>query len=80
MTICLERARDLYELAKSPTSQSSQNALIMSQLQRSEVARLLVAAAPLIQQLEMLSGNLWSWRRSQATAYAGPNTVLAPKP
>jgi hypothetical protein len=80
MTICLERARDLYELAKSPTSEASQNALIMAQLQRSEVARLLVAAAPLIQKLEMLSGNSWPWRRSQAPAYAGPKTVSAPKP
>jgi hypothetical protein len=55
MTVCLERARDLYELAKSQTSEPTRTAFAMTQLQRQEVARLLESAPPLIQRLEQLA-------------------------
>jgi hypothetical protein len=34
MTVCLERARDLYELAENQTSEASRTAFAMTQLQR----------------------------------------------
>jgi hypothetical protein len=55
MTVCLERARDLYELAKNQTSEASRTAFAMTQLQRKEIARLLEAAPPLIKRLEQLA-------------------------
>jgi hypothetical protein len=56
LTICLERARDLYELAKSQTSESAQYAILMAQEQRMEIERLLKAAPVLMQKLERLAG------------------------
>jgi hypothetical protein len=56
LTICLERARDLYELAKSQTSESAQYAILMAQEQRVEIERLLKAAPVLMQKLERLAG------------------------
>jgi hypothetical protein len=50
MTVCLERTRDLYELAKSQTTELTRTAFAMTQLQREEIARLLESAPPLIQQ------------------------------
>jgi hypothetical protein len=55
MTVCLERARDLYELAKSQTTEPTRTAFAMTQLQRKEIARLLESAPPLIQRLEQLA-------------------------
>jgi hypothetical protein len=56
LTICLERARDLYELAKSQGSESAQYALMMVQVQREETSRLLQGAPVLMEKLERLAG------------------------
>ena len=59
LTVCLERARDLYELAKSQLAGSLQPAIAMAQLQSGEIERLLEAAPSLIQTLEHLAGDSW---------------------
>jgi hypothetical protein len=56
LTICLERARDLYELAKSQAADSVQCAFTLAKVQREEIERLLKAAPVLMQKLERLSG------------------------
>lgn len=56
LTICLERARDLYELAKSQASESARYAFTLAQVQREELERLLTAAPVLRQKLERLAG------------------------
>jgi hypothetical protein len=58
LTICLERARDLYDLAKSAAPESAEYAFSMAQLQREEIAQLLSAAPSLMQKLERLAGPL----------------------
>jgi hypothetical protein len=60
LTICLERARDLYELAKSSADESKQAAVVMARLQYEEINRLLGAAPALITRLEGLAGDSWS--------------------
>jgi hypothetical protein len=55
LTICLERARDLYELAKSPSSQSLQYGSAMALEQREEIQQLLHDAPVLRQKLERLA-------------------------
>jgi hypothetical protein len=57
LTICLERARDLYELAKSQTAQSVPYAVMMAQVQREEIAGLLAAAPELVEKLERLTSD-----------------------
>jgi hypothetical protein len=59
LTICLERARDLYELAKSQVSESQQYAIGMARVQCEEIERLLDTAPPLMQKLERLAGDSW---------------------
>jgi hypothetical protein len=56
LTICLERARDLYELARSEGIESDKHALAMRQVQRNELARMLSAAPDLVAQLHRLPG------------------------
>lgn len=57
LTICLERARDLYELAKSRVVESQQYAIAMAHVQCGEIDRLLVAAPTLIEKLERQAGD-----------------------
>jgi hypothetical protein len=57
LTICLERARDLYELAKSQAAESIPYAVTMAQVQRDEIAGLLKAAPVLIEKLERLTSD-----------------------
>jgi hypothetical protein len=56
LTICLERARDLYDLAKSQASESAQYAFVMAQVQREEIQQLLNTAPVLMAKLERLAG------------------------
>jgi hypothetical protein len=55
LTICLERGRDLYEIAKSQSPESTEYAIAMAQVQREEIGRLLAASPSLIQKLESLA-------------------------
>jgi hypothetical protein len=57
LTICLERAHDLYELAKSQVSESQLHAMAMARVQGEEIERLLEAAPALMQSLERLAGD-----------------------
>jgi hypothetical protein len=56
LTICLERGRDLYEIAKSQVPASSDYATAMAQVQREEIARLLASSSSLIEKLEQMAG------------------------
>jgi hypothetical protein len=56
LTICLERGRDLYEIAKSQSPESSEYAIAMAEMQREEIGRLLATSATLIETLEQLAG------------------------
>jgi hypothetical protein len=56
LTICLERARDLYELAKSKAPDSARYEIMMVQVQREEITRLLQAAPALVEKLEAIVG------------------------
>src|ERR1700761_6322978 len=58
LTICLERARDLYELAKTQSPGSTEFADELIGVQRKELSGLLSSAQTLLQKLEALaSGN-----------------------
>lgn len=59
-TVCLERARDLYELAKSPAPESTAYAIAMARLQHEEIEQLLDAAPRLIAKLERLERHFLS--------------------
>jgi hypothetical protein len=59
LTICLERARDLYELAKSQILESQQYATAMARVQCDEIERLLDAAPSLVEKLERIAGDPW---------------------
>jgi hypothetical protein len=65
LTICLERARDLYELAKSQIPGSREYALAMVRVQSEEMEQLVQTAHPLIQRLELLAEGRWFSRREQ---------------
>jgi hypothetical protein len=65
LTICLERARDLYELAKSRVLESQQDAIVMARVQCGEIDRLLEAAPRLVEKLERLAGDSWFSGRFQ---------------
>jgi hypothetical protein len=57
LTICLERARDLYELGKNQASESAAYAVMLVQVQREQISRLLEGAPVLMEKLERLAGN-----------------------
>jgi hypothetical protein len=57
LTICLERGRDLYEIAKSQSPESSEYAVAMAQVQREEIGQLLASSRGLIETLEELAGS-----------------------
>jgi hypothetical protein len=62
-TLCLERARDIYEAAQHPSAQSLQYANEMAALQRQGLERLLAEAPPLVKKLQRLSQQKWfQWR------------------
>ncbi len=63
LTICLERARDLYELAKSQNPGSGEYALAMVRVQSEEMEQLVERAHPLIRKLERLAERRWIVRR-----------------
>jgi hypothetical protein len=65
LTICLERARDLYELAKSEGVESDKYALAMRQVQRNEIAHMLSAAPGLVARLHKLAGHASSAKSLQ---------------